>query len=150
MLPLDLLPVLWVWNQVTLSKRNGGVLIYFWVNRSSRDQKDWPTNVIVTHVRMSRKFLSKKWPCFALVLKKVSFGYLLLFVFLHHLVNHSFWECDSACDGHAYRVCTVFETSGKMGYAFQGFESVKTEWSLWKFVNFVLFRVLGKNCRLIS
>ena len=41
---------------------------------------------------------------------------------------------------------TQFESLGKMGYAFQGLESVKTEWRLWKFGNFVVFRVLGENC----
>ena len=44
----------------------------------------------------------------------------------------------------------VLESLGKMGYAFQGLESLKTEWGLWKFVNFVVFRALGKNYQLIS
>ena len=40
---------------------------------------------------------------------------------------------------------------GKDGIHFsRPWKSVKTEWGLWKFVNFVVFRALGKNCQLIS
>ena len=39
----------------------------------------------------------------------------------------------------------------KYGICFsRPWKSGKTEWGLWKFVNFVVFRVLGKNCQLIS
>ena len=44
----------------------------------------------------------------------------------------------------------IFESLGKMEYTFQGLESLKTEWGLWKFVNFVVFRALGKICQVIS
>ena len=49
---------------------------------------------------------------------------------------------------------TVFEGLGKFGENGISFsrpwKSVKTEWGLWKFVNFVVFRALGKNDQLIS
>ena len=52
------------------------------------------------------------------------------------------------------RVRTVFEGLWKFrknGISFsRPWKSVKTEWGLWKFVNFVVFRALGKNYQLIS
>ena len=52
------------------------------------------------------------------------------------------------------RVRTVFEGLWKFrknGISFsRPCKSVKTEWGLWKFVNFVVFRVLEKNCQLVS
>ena len=45
----------------------------------------------------------------------------------------------------------VFQGLGKMGYAFPGHESLgRLSGGLWKFVNFVVFRSLGKNYQLIS
>ena len=52
------------------------------------------------------------------------------------------------------RVRTVFEGLWKFrknGISFsRPWKSVKTEWGLWKFVNFVVFRALGKKFQLIS
>ena len=60
----------------------------------------------------------------------------------------NWYECDSD------RVRTVFEGLWKFrknGISFsRPCKSVETEWGLWKFVNFVVFRALGKNYQLIS
>ena len=52
-----------------------------------------------------------------------------------------------------HRVRTVLEGLWKLGRngirLSRPWKSVKTEWSLWKFVNFAIFRVLGKTYQLI-
>ena len=67
----------------------------------------------------------------------------------------NFWSkpCFEATERHlnnSYRVCSLW-SSLKVRISFsRPWKSVKTEWGLWKFVNFVIFRALGKNCQLIS
>ena len=46
---------------------------------------------------------------------------------------------------------SMVQKFGKNGISFsRPWKCVKTEWGLWKFVNFVVFRALGKNYQLIS
>ena len=48
------------------------------------------------------------------------------------------------------RSLNLFESLGEIGYAFQGLESLRNLSGVWKFVDFVVFRALGKNCQLTS
>ena len=145
---------------------NGGWIIQ--LNFSNRWTMNWRSRRIMQAMSWEQPCFTSKSDNIPLCTQSVHHFYFSLYVYMFGVFFWSFFRCyccallfkqisfgvHSLVWKLTHRVRAVFEGLGKFGEngisLSRPWKSVKTEWGLWKFVNFVDFRAPGETYQRIS